>query len=163
MQTIEPIEHTHTLALASVEDAHNIGCFVRLIGESEGRRAHYSAAIQAGRVVIRPCHLVVVDTSRDPLEVIWRIATRGVIVALAGGDVTLDIGYQRLTTPLLDARPDDEQTTPLAVGDEVLLQGSLREQAKVVDRIVNGQPAHPERLRDALAQVVARHEAPPNA
>ena len=88
MQTIEPIEPTHTLALASVEDAHNIGCFVRLFGESEARRAHYSAAIQAGGVVIRPCHLVVVDTSRDPFEVVWRIATRGTITALTGRVVT---------------------------------------------------------------------------
>ena len=82
---------------------------------------------------------------------------------MENGNVTLDLGYQRLTAPLLDARPADEQATPLAVGDEVLLWGSLQEQAKVVDRIVNGQPAHPERLQAALPQMIARHQTPPGA
>ncbi len=156
---MQTIPYTRTLALASVEDAHNIGCFVRVFGEDEPRRAHYSRAIQTGGVVIRPCHLVVVDTSRDPLEVIWRIATRGKVVALGdeGHEVTLDLGYQRVTLPLVDARPADEQATPLAIGDEVVLRGSLREQATIVDRLVNGQPAHPERLQAYLAQVIARH------
>jgi len=163
MQTVEPIEQAHTLALASIEDAHNIGCIVRVFGEGEPRRAHYPAAIQAGGVVIRPCHLVVVDASHEPLEVVWRIATHGVITALDGDAITLDLGYQRPTLPLLDARPTDEQTTPLTVSDEVLLHGPLREQARVVDRIVNGQPAHPERLQAALAEVVARHELTPGA
>ena len=163
MQTVEPIEQTRTLALASIEDAHNIGCIVRVFGEGAPRRAHYSAAIQAGGVVIRPCHLVVVDIGRDPLEVVWRIATRGVITALDADAITLDLGYQRPTLPLLDARPADEQATPLAVGEEVLLRGPLQEQEKVVDRIVNGQPVHPERLQAALAAVVARHELTPGA
>ncbi len=166
---MQTIPYTRTLALASVEDAHNIGCFVRVFGEDEPRRAHYSRAIQTGGVVIRPCHLVVVDTSRNPLEVVWRIATRGKIVALSdqgddGHEVTLDLGHQRMTLPLVAARPADEQATPLAIGDEVLLRGSLREETKIVDRIVNGQPAHPERLQTYLAQVVARLDgAPPHA
>jgi hypothetical protein len=151
----KPLDPSH-LALAYVDDAHNVGCLVRVVGEAAARRAQYSAGIQTGGVVIRTCHLVIVDRGRDPLEVVWRIGTRGIVERLEGDQVTLDLGYRRLSISLCDARPAEERSTPLAVGDRVLLQGSPLEEARVTDVFIDGALAHPERLQAQLAGVIAR-------
>jgi hypothetical protein len=142
------------LAIASVEDAHNQGALVRVLGETQRTRALYDAVLQSSGVVIRACHLVVVDRSRDPWEIIWRIGTRGIVCAIGGQMLTLDLGYRVLTIPLQDERPDRD-SRPLAVSDEVLLRGHL-EQAIVSDVFIDGEPAHPERLQTLLDEVVAR-------
>ena len=144
------------LALAYVEDAHNVGCIVRVLGEEAPRRAWYSAAIQEGGVVIRACHMVAVDRGRDPLEVVWRVGTRGTIERLEGDQVTLDLGYRRLTIPVRDERPEEERSTPLAVDDSVLLQGSPLEEVRITDVFVNGELAHPWRLQAHVIRAIAR-------
>ena len=143
------------LALASVKDAHNQGAIVRVIGEAETTKALYDAYLQSSGVVIRTCHLVVVDRSRDPWEIIWRIATRGLVHAIDAQMLTLDLGYRVVTIPLRDGRPDSEINVPLTVGTEVLLQGKL-EQAIVSDIFLDGELAHPERLRAHLDEVIER-------
>jgi hypothetical protein len=145
------------LALATVADAHNIGAIVRPLGERATQRAQYSDAIQRAGVVIRPCHVVVIDRAQDPPIIIWRIGTRGRVTALTDDTITLDLGHQRLTLPFRDNRPEDERATALAAGDDVLLRGPLTEVATVFDRFDGDEPAHPERLRALLAGVVARH------
>ena len=147
------------LTLAYVEDAHNVGCFVRLEGESTLRRTHYSQAIQEGGVVIRAGHVVAVDEGSEPPEVIWRLGTRGALLRVDGGEVTLDLGYaghRQLTIPLRDERPEEERKTRLAAGDTVLLRGSPIEDARVVDVFTGGEVAHPERLRERVARVSER-------
>jgi hypothetical protein len=143
------------LALASVEDAHNQGAVVRVFGNEQTAQALYDADLQAGGVIIRPCHLVVVDCSRDPWEIIWRIGTRAIVRQLDGQMLTLDLGYRILTIPLRDGRPDSDLSTQLSVGIEVLLQGKLDE-AIVSDIFIAGELAHPERLRAYLDEVIAR-------
>lgn len=156
-----PVETQHLdmgqLALAYVAEAHNIGAIVRALGEQDTRRAHYSDAIQRAGVVIRPCHVVVIDRAQDPPVIIWRIGTRGRVMAIANDTITLDLGHQRVTLPLRDERPEDERGTALAPGEEVLLRGSLSDVAVVFDRFDGAELAHPERLRAALADIVARH------
>jgi hypothetical protein len=150
-----PLDAAH-LALAYVDDAHNLGCTVRVFGEEARRRARYSTAIQEGGVVIRACHLVAVDLSHGPLEVVWRVGTRGTVERLEGDQVTLDLGYRRLTIPVRDERPEEERRTPLAVGDSVLLQGSPVEEARIMDVLVNGELAHPERLQAHVLRAIER-------
>jgi hypothetical protein len=144
------------LALASVEDAHNQGAIVRVLGDAQTAQALYDADLQASGVIIRPCHLVVVDCSRDPWEIIWRIGTRAIVRQLDGQMLKLDLGYRILTIPLRYGRPDSELSTQLSVGTEVLLQGKLDE-AIVSDIFIAGELAHPERLRAYLDEVIARH------
>lgn len=150
-----PMETSH-LALAYVEDAHNVGCIVRVFSEGTPQRARYSAAIQEGGVVIRTCHMVAVDRGRDPLEVVWRIGAWGTIERLEGDLVTLDLEYRRLTIPVHDERLEEERSTPLAVGDSVLLQGSPLEEARITDVFVNGELAHPERLQAHVNRAIER-------
>lgn len=147
------------LTLAYVEDAHNVGCFVRLEGESALRRAHYSRAIQEGGVVIRTGHVVAVDEGSDPPEVVWRLGTRGTVLRVDSGELMLDLGYaghRQLTIPLRDERPEEERTVPLAAGGTVLLHGSPIEDARVTDVFAGGEVAHPERLREQVARVSER-------
>jgi hypothetical protein len=148
--------NTSNLLLAYVDDAHNLGCNVRLLGEDAAHQARYSSAIQENGVVIRACHVVVVDTSREPFEVIWRIGTRATVEGLDGPHITLNLGYRTLTIPLRDRRPEEERARPLAVGDTVLLQGSPLEEAAVVDLMVGGELAHPDRLRAQLGRIIVR-------
>lgn len=144
------------LALASVEDAHNQGAIVRVFGEPQAVRALYDATLQTAGVVIRPCHLVVVDRSRNPWEITWRIGTRGIIRSLDKHTFTLDLGHRSITIPLRDGRPDGNLSAPLTVGTEVLLQGKLDE-AIVADTFIDGKLMHPEYLQAHLDDVIAHH------
>lgn len=145
-----------SLQLASVKDAHNQGALVQILGEASTAHAHYDADLQAGGVVIRPCHLVVVDSARQPWEIIWRIGTRGIVCTLDEEAITLDLGHQSVTLLLNDCRPDEEKLkNPLTVGMEVLLRGKL-DRACIVDTFLNGELAHPERLKTHLSEIIAR-------
>jgi hypothetical protein len=151
-----PVQTGQHLALAYVEDAHNVGCLVRFVGQVSVHRATYSEAIQDGGVVIRTCHVVVVDQDAVPLQVVWRIGTLGTILELYPAQVTLTLGYRNVTIPLRDSRPAEERERDLAVGDQVLLRGSPIEQATIADVLREGELAHPERLRTALEKVIER-------
>jgi hypothetical protein len=145
-----------TVTLAYVEDSHNLGCLVRYSGEFNQRRAHFSQAIQEHGVVIRSGNLVVVDEARDPVQVIWRAGSLATVQALSQGQLTVNLGYRTLTLPLRDERPEAERMQPVAVGNRVLLRGSPIEQAAVTDVVVDGELAHLERLRAALARALSQ-------
>lgn len=119
--------NTSVFALATVEDAHNQGATVRVIGETQTARAIYEARLQGGGVVIRTCHLVVVDRSRDPWEITWRFSTRGTIRAIDAQTLTLDLGYRVVTIPLHDGRPASETGVPLTVGSLIAGQAGASE------------------------------------
>lgn len=146
----------NTSALAFVEDSHNQGAFVRVLGETQTQRAHYDAVLQNAGLVIRTGNMVIVERSRNPWEITWRIGTRGVVRACDGQTLTLDIGYRAVTLPLQDGRPANESNLPLTPGTEVLLRGHL-ENALVIDTFSNGEPTHPERLQALLDAIIARH------
>jgi hypothetical protein len=155
-QTAIPTRNASDFALAYVNDAHNVGCIVRLVGDTALHRAHYAPDIQQHGVVIRPCHMVIVDRSRDPFEVVWRIGTVGTVDGASDGQVTVNLGYRTLTLPLNDARPPEEQAHAIQAGDRVLLRGRPIEQAAVVDTFQGAELAHPERLERYIQPAVER-------
>jgi len=156
---VSPVRADQQLALAYVEDAHNVGCLVRLVGQVSVHRATYSEAIQQNGVVIRTCHVVVVDQDAVPLQVVWRIGTLGTILEIYPARVTLSLGYRNVTIPLRDSRPATERERDLAIGDRVLLRGSPIEQAAITDVLQEEELAHPEALQVALEKVVDRLNA----
>ncbi|GCE15348.1 hypothetical protein [Tengunoibacter tsumagoiensis] len=145
-----------SLALAWVEDAHNQGAFVRVLGETQTQRAHYDTTLQNAGIVIRPEHLVVVERSRQPWKITWRVGTRGTVRASDGHILTVEIGRQVVTLLLRDGRPANEANLPLTPGTEVLLKGK-RESEVVIDTLSNGEPMHPERIQTLLDAIDAQH------
>jgi hypothetical protein len=144
------------LELAIVIDPTNIQCRVHLLDEETPSDARYAAKAQEAGVVIRPCHLVVIDRARSPREIVWRAGTMATVERLAGETVTYADGYRPpVTARFQDKRPAEEQRdAPIVAGDGVLLEGPTIEELAVVDRIVAGRPAHPERLH-ALFPLIA--------
>jgi hypothetical protein len=159
------------LELATVEDATSTGCRVQYLDSSTSADARYSARVQAAGVVVRPCHLVVVDRSVDPPEVVYRSHTIAVVQRLDGESAVLNDGQRPPRTwRLIDRRPGEDQQAPFRVGDTVLVeeqQASIwpgdtevvrpnRSEgvAEVLDTVVDGRPAHPERLRAVTFPVV---------
>jgi hypothetical protein len=153
MQIQETAIDARQLELADVEDAHNVGCLVRLVGATTTERAHYSTAIQQNGVVIRRGHVVVVDRRSTPLEVVGRIGTIARIEAIGAGEVILDLGYRQLASPYQDDRPEPERSSPLAVGDRVFFRGHPGERATITDGVTDGELRHPDRLRAQLERV----------
>ncbi len=144
------------LALATVEDATNIGCRVRLLGAAAPTPTRYADKVQEAGVVIRNCSVVVVDRDRTPPEIVWRAGTVATVTRLEGDTATYDDGIRSpQTVRFVDRRPQDEQqAAPITVGDRVLIQGRSISQLFVADRIVDGQPAHPERLHAYFPTIV---------
>src|SRR5436305_5199496 len=103
------------LAWATVIDPTNIQCRVHLLDESEPSDARYAAQLQEAGVVVRPCHLVVVDRSRTPREVVWRGGTMATVERMGGESVTYNEGYRPSRTIFFkDERPPEErQKTPI--------------------------------------------------
>jgi hypothetical protein len=140
-----PSQDVQQPTLALVVDAHNIGCVVRFIGERTTHRAQYAEAIQQHGVVIRTGHLGVVDRRHEPLAVMWRTASSvATVEVIANGHITLNLGYRQ-------------------VGDRVLLNGSLLEQAAITDVLIDGELSHPERAQARLEQGSERRSQRPEA
>jgi hypothetical protein len=144
------------LAWATVIDPTNIQCRVQLLEERQPSDARFAARLQEAGVVVRPCHLVVVDRSRTPREIVWRGGTLATVERMDGESVTYIDGYRPpRTVPFKDERPPEERrTTPISVGDRVLIEGASPAELAVVDRIVDGRPAHPECLRAIFPRIV---------
>ncbi len=157
------------LALATVERATNVTCLVRVIGESRLIEAHYAKMIQSNFIQIQPRHVVVVDRSRNPVEVMWRVGTMATVVAVDGETVTYHVGAAGgplravNTVPLRDARPLEERLIPLERHDEVMLgPGPEKGVPAVLDGAVDGRPAHPERIAEvAFVKVAASPSSGP--
>lgn len=138
--------------LATVVDPTNIQCRVQLFDESTPTDARYTPKMQERGVVIRPCHIVVVDRGNDPREIVWRIGTVTTVEKMDGETVTYNDGYRPArTVRFKDERPENERwETPITVGDKVFIAGL--DELTVRDRVADGRPAHPERLRMAYVQ-----------
>jgi hypothetical protein len=148
------------LELATVEDATNIGCRVRFFGATTWTATRYATKIQEAGVVIRNCHIVVVNCDRTPPEIVWRVGTVATVVGLDDDAATYDDGIRSpQTVAFVDRRPQEEQqAAPIAVGDRVLIQGHSTDQLFVADRVVNGLPTHPERLHAHFPSIIAAYD-----
>jgi hypothetical protein len=155
-------EHVMDLELATVIDPTNIQCRVQLLDEGEPTDARYAAQAQEAGVVIRPCHIVVVDRARTPREIVWRAGTMATAERMDGDRVTYNDGYRPpVTLRFKDERPmEEQQESPITVGDHVLIEGSSTEELAVVDRVVEGRPAHPERLHALFPTIVQMYNSP---
>lgn len=142
------------LELATVVDPTNIQCRVQLFDERAPTDARYDPAMQERGVVIRPCHIVVVDRSRDPRMIVWRLGTVTTVDKIEGEMVTYNDGYRpaRTVRCFKDERPEYERREgPITVGDRVFIAGL--DELAVRDRVIGGRPAHTERLRGAYVQM----------
>ena len=155
------------LALATVERATNLTCLVRVIGEGRLTEAHYAKMIQSNFIQIQPRHVVVVDRSRSPVEVVWRVGTMATIVTVDDETVTYHVGAAGgpmravNTVPLHDARPLEERLIPVERHDEVMIgPGPEKGVPAILDGALDGRPAHPQRLAEAA---FARVAAPPSS
>jgi hypothetical protein len=108
-----PTRSASDFALAYVNDAHNVGCIVRLVGDTATHCAHYSPDIQQHGVVVRTCHMVIVDHSHDPFEVVWRIGTVGAAEDAGDGQITVSLGYRTLKE---NSRPKASGLWPVLLG-----------------------------------------------
>ncbi|MGH2355114.1 MAG: hypothetical protein ACRDJN_26185 [Chloroflexota bacterium] len=156
------------LELGTVERATNLTCLVRFIGESRLVDVHYSKAILSNFILIQPRHVVVIDRSRTPMEVVWRAGTMATVVAVDGGTITYTVGAAggplrtANTVPLRDARPAEERKAPIQRGDEVVLgPGPEKGVPAIIDTAVDGRPAHPERLRATFPNILAAIQPKP--
>ena len=147
------------LGLATVIDPTNIQCRVHLLDEEEPSDARYAARAQEAGVVIRPCHIVVVDRASRPREIVWRDGTIATVERLEAGMVTYNDGARPpVTVRFRDERPAaEQQESPIALGDRVLIDGASVDELAIVDRVVAGRPAHPERLQALFPMVVAAY------
>jgi hypothetical protein len=148
------------LDLATVEDATNIGCRVRFFGATTWTPTRYANKIQEAGVVIRNCHIVVVNCDRTPPEIVWRLGTVATVVGLDDDAATYDDGIRSpQTVAFVDRRPEQErQAAPIAIGDTVRIQGHSTEQLFVADLVADGLPVHPERLRDHFPAIIAVYD-----
>jgi len=99
---------------------------------------------------------VVVDRDRTPPEIVWRAGTVATVKQMVGDSVTYDDGIRSpQTLHFVDRRPEEErQAAPVAAGDTVLIQGRSTDQLFVADLVINGLPAHLERLRAYFPRIV---------
>jgi hypothetical protein len=100
--------------------------------------------------------------ARTPREIVWRAGTIVTVERMDGDRVTYNDGYRPpVTLRFKDERPrEEQQETPLAVGNPVLIEGSASEELAVVDRVVEGRPAHPERLHALFPTIVEVYSSP---
>ena len=128
------------LELAVVLACTESGCQVKPIRNDTLIEARYSPLVK-NRIRIQPNHLVAVDTSGDSPEIVWRWIRAALIevderaVAVVG-DIHGERGEVTRAPDLpLELNPDDE-TWVCGTGRAY----------EVHDLIVDGKPAHPERL-----------------
>jgi hypothetical protein len=100
----------------------------------------------------------VVLVDHEPAQIDWRVGTVARVEGIEEGMVTYNDGCRApRTVRFKDSRPEPEQGQ-VAVGDMVLLQES-REEWAVVDTVIDGRIAHPDRLyARVMATIRAREQ-----
>ncbi|HEV2123372.1 MAG TPA: hypothetical protein VGW38_11440 [Chloroflexota bacterium] len=153
------------LELGTVERATNLSCKVRFLGGSSLADVRYSKVIQDNYILIQPRHVVIVDRSRSPMEVVWRAGTMATVVHVENNTVTYHVGLAGssrsvITVPLHDGRPEAEQHVTIDDGLEVMLgPGPVKGVPAVIDIAVDGRPAHPDRFRADFPKISTRIQA----
>ena len=125
-------------------------CRVRPIGGGADLDARYGAKVK-DRIKVRPGDLVAVDTESQPPKVLYRW-WHGTVEAVNGDQVTV-------VRNVSQARPEDPRRASMTgqlggpllgqvqSGDTVFFGG---EGHRILDVARQGNPAHPERLREEL-------------
>jgi hypothetical protein len=135
------------LELATVLDCCDIGCRVNLIKSDVIIEARFSSLVQ-NRIMIQPTHMVAVDVSANPTEIVWRWL-RAAVIELKADLVVVD---DMQGHPAKVSRVPELSLT-LELDDEVWVCGTGRAY-EVHDIIVDGKPAHPERLLGYIFPII---------
>ena len=135
------------LELATVLDCSDVGCRVKPLESDAFIEARYSRLVQ-NRIMIKPAHLVAVDMSVNPPEIVWRWR-RAIVIELSPDIVVVgDIqGHPGKLTSVPDL------PLALALDDEVWMCGTGRA-FEVHDIIVDDIPAHPKRLLEYITPII---------
>jgi hypothetical protein len=136
------------LELAIVLACSDVGCRVKLLKDDASIKVRFSSLVQKHRIRIQPAHLVAVDTSADPPEIVWRWL-RAAVIELGDDIVVVD---DMEGHPAQMSRVPDLPLT-LALDDEVWVCGTGRAH-EVHDVIVDGKPAHPDRVLDYIVPII---------
>jgi len=130
------------LQIATVISCTADGCLVQPIHDGTTIATRYSSAIVKYGIPIRPDQFVIIDTTTTPPETIFRWS-RATVVKVEQDRVELMGHGQRLFAS------GAATLTALKPGDEVVLKGYNDENRQVIDRVVNGKPAHADQLAAA--------------
>ena len=136
------------LELAIAEICSPEGCQVNMIADGRSLAARYSALVQ-DRIKIRPGQMVAVDLSPEYPEIVWRWYRTQVVEVTAEGVSVNDRGVRQLAAAWVAGLESD-----LPTGAEAWVS-RLEDTWEIHDRVLNGAPAHPDRLRDLVLPRIA--------
>ena len=136
------------LELAIVLACSESGCRVKLLGKDNPIEARYSQLVK-NRIRIQPNHLVAVDRCGNSPEIVWRWI-RAAVVEIKERSVAVvgDLNGERGEVTRVTDLP-----LKLNLDDETWVCGTGRAY-EVHDLIVDGKPAHPERLLKYITPII---------
>lgn len=135
------------LELAIVIACSDTGCHVNPLEGDALIEVRFSSLVQ-NRIMIQPAHLVAIDMSANTPEIVWRWL-RAAVIELNADIVVVD---DMQGHPGKVSRVPDLPLT-LALDDEVWVCSTGRA-FEVHDIIVNGKPAHPNRLLEYIVPII---------
>ncbi len=139
------------LTLARTISCSDEGCRVQPLDDDSVTDAPLSPRMIQIGTRVRPDMIVALDRVATPPLIRWRFETRPV-EALAGDRITI-LGRERR---FVDARPDEDQTTPIRVGDTVMIRlRQASDEFEVYDTLEDGRPRHPEFLEAEFPRIEA--------
>ena len=135
--------------LATAVSCSKTSCVIMPLGSKTQIAAQYSTLVQ-DRIMIRPEHLVVINTNPNPPEIMWRWL-RGVLIELSTNTITVDD---------MQGHPAEVKLVPelplqLSLDDEVWMCGT-GDAFEIHDLIIDGKPAHPERLLEYITPIIEK-------
>ena len=135
------------LELAIVLACSDTGCHVNPIEGEALIKARFSSLVQ-NRIMIQPAHLVAIDMSANPPEIVWRWL-RAAVIELNADIVAVD---DMQGHPAKVSRVPNLPLT-LALDDEVWVCSTGRAY-EVHDIIVDRKPAHQNRLLEYIVPII---------
>lgn len=137
------------LELAVTINCTETGCQVQLVQSGDIVTARYSALVY-DRIRIRAQQLIAMDWTPPIPEIVWRWV-HATVVEVNENSVGIDdcmgkLGYASRVGKL---------PLCLSVGDEVVFCNTDQE-LEVHDLVVDGKPAHPDRLLEYITPIIKR-------
>ncbi len=136
------------LELAIVLSCTETGCSVKPLRDDACIETRYSVLVQ-NRIKIQAAHMVAIDGSADPPEIVWRWL-RAAVIEL-NQDFVVVVGDMKGHPGKVTLVPDLPLT--LSLDDEVWVCSTGRAY-EIHDLIVDGKPAHPDRLLKYIKPII---------
>ncbi len=137
------------LGLAVTISCTEMGCQVQWVGSGDVVTTNYSALVRE-RINIRAQQLVAIDRNPPIPEIVWRWV-KATVIEVNEGTVGIDdcmgkLGFATRVASL---------PLRLSIGDEVWFCNTDQD-LEVHDLVVDGKPAHPERLLEYITPIIER-------